>query len=276
MTKEIKKNWCIHAPSLLEYESLTLANWFFAKYKLKITEDYAGFINGIPASSNLMYSQVPCIDFKQFYKNTISNQDDYEKIHNSLFCYREELVKLEEKLTTIINDKFNVLSFVKQNENIEERLTKLIEEKFGNTKQPQELPQEKKPIWETHPDWESCKTYRNRWYVDNIDQVDTLNLPLGIAKPFSEAHAKRQVAEIKLMEIAEKWNDGTNVLNSGVMNLSQCTVNFKYLGRGELFVTQISTTETFLFPIRFKTIELAQKSIELHKELWMNYFCISE
>ena len=132
-------------------------------------------------------------------------------------------------------------------------------------------PEEKKPIWETHPDWERCKKVRDRFKISK----DTITVNVlgncGRLLPFSEAHAKRQVAEIKLMEIAEKWNEGVGQQG-----------HYKWIAKldddNKLYTDWVHSENTMrgYYPIGFNSKELADKSLELHKELWMDYFMISE
>lgn len=128
------------------------------------------------------------------------------------------------------------------------------------------IPEEHKPIWETHPDWESCKKVRDRFKISKDTTTVHVLGNCGRLLPFSEAHAKRQVAEIKLMEIAEKWNEGVNSIGY-VYNVSRIFANL------EVITVVYELQEKHL--IYFKSKELAQKSIELHKDLWLDYFMIS-
>lgn len=129
-------------------------------------------------------------------------------------------------------------------------------------------PEEKKPIWETHPDWESCRTERQRfWHTLSGGLVSDKGIALVST---SEVHAKRQVAEIKLMEISEPWNK--SVERKG----TEMWVPIKKNGELIASLFHQDFIGASLIPFFFHSYELCIKSIELHPDLWNDYYMINK
>jgi len=122
----------------------------------------------------------------------------------------------------------------------------------------------KKP-WEIYPDFQSTVKEGKESFAFTL-QGAVNQLPQTKEYPFttSEAIAKRQLAEIQLMAIAEAWNDRVFGSEYWMVRVIERDNRLKSSG----------TTKPFKHLIIFNSEELAEKSIELHKELWNNYYCI--
>jgi len=121
----------------------------------------------------------------------------------------------------------------------------------------------KKP-WEIYPDFKSTvKPDKEGWAYSLNGAIEKRKQLVCYPYVTSEVIAKRQLAEIQLMAIAEAWNDITLINGTHSITMDQYT---------ELNVTRILGVMTG--DIYFVSKELAEKSLELHKELWNDYYCI--
>lgn len=134
-------------------------------------------------------------------------------------------------------------------------------------------PEPKKEVWELYPDYRSCLKEGLTFYCydyfygsvkdfvierENLDKIYCTSLKL----------AKRQLAELQLAKIADKWGEGVEAgeyiwkpicNNGGKLSIDMMPKNSFYFNT---------------MPFYFKTKKQLEKSIELHQQLWKDWFMI--
>jgi hypothetical protein len=130
----------------------------------------------------------------------------------------------------------------------------------------------KKEPWELYPDYESCLTKGNTLFYYTVSgHIDAYN-----ADEFYYSYschnkklAKRQLAELQLAKIADKWGEGIEYSQNGIA----WSVNY-YNNKLACYFVDIDIVHFSNPLIRFKTEEQCKKSIELHHQLWKDWFMI--
>lgn len=161
-------------------------------------------------------------------------------------------------------------------EALEKRLKEflLVEKGFTITGKPEPqtpLFEPKKEVWELYPDYKSCVDYGDFFYYHKldgqleIDNIDKCNLFATHTKKL----AKRQLAELQLAKIADKWGDGIEIENDNIyFPVLLKTIDF------ETYIFDKGDATCIILPFYFKTRKQCQKSIELHSQLWKDWFMV--
>jgi hypothetical protein len=128
----------------------------------------------------------------------------------------------------------------------------------------------KKEVWELYPDYRSCiedakKGYCVYTYGEIVD-TEYRNYTSHICH--TKSLAKRQLAELQLAKIADKWGEGIeyeDYIYFPVISLNGNIISNAIRNDGII---------EKLLPFHFKTEEQCKKSIELHPQLWKDWFMI--
>lgn len=128
-----------------------------------------------------------------------------------------------------------------------------------------------KEVWELYPDYRSCvNDDDNFYYYTSIGGINAFKAYYG-NRPFScftEKLAKRQLAELQLAKIADKWGEGIKA--EDIIYFPVCSL------KNNIRVYQCYNFDNFYMslPFYFKTLEQCKKSIELHQQLWKDWFMV--
>lgn len=144
-----------------------------------------------------------------------------------------------------------------------ENLKKEILEAINKTKS-----EPKKEVWELYPDYKSCVKDEDSYYTSLSGQILSLSYNSGTYIATSEKLAKRQLAELQLYAIAEKWGEGIEIEDYCYRVITN--------NGGRMMVDKLPITSYYFnsLSFHFKNEQQASKSIELHHQLWKDYFMI--
>ena len=126
----------------------------------------------------------------------------------------------------------------------------------------------KMEVWEQYPDYKSCVKGIEKGYIVDINGgFESIDVEPGEFAYFSKKLAKRQLAELQLFAIAEKWGEGIND-ERFYMALTK--------GGGKIMVDSLPKSSFYFNSLSFyfRTKQQLEKSLELHKQLWKDYFMI--
>jgi hypothetical protein len=135
-------------------------------------------------------------------------------------------------------------------------------------------PEPQKEPWQLYPDYRSCIKEGLTFYCydyfyggikhfvierENLDKIYCTSLKL----------AKRQLAELQLAKIADKWGEEIKLEYGDYIwfpiYIDGEIVSYPWFHSNEAY---------FNNPFHFKTEEQCKKSIELHQQLWKDWFMI--
>lgn len=127
----------------------------------------------------------------------------------------------------------------------------------------------KKEPWELYPDYRSCVDREDRGFVCYTDSsMHEFEYDFHQYICHTEKLAKRQLAELQLAKIADKWGEG---IYEG-LKLYAPALDTKNRLFCDEFDKDYMLSEYII--IYFKTPEQCKKSIELHQQLWKDWFMI--
>ena len=170
--------------------------------------------------------------------------------------------------TDLQNLLFNVRH---HNISVEDATKNLLTDFFKTNGYLEPAVEPKKEVWEIYPDYKSCIKNRKKAYYPTFEGYIYVSNTENASKSYlcsSEKLAKRQLAELQLFAIAEKWGEGIE----GKMQLFAPVVDIKNKLICDVFDKDFMLAE--YVKIYFKTEEQCKKSIELHERLWKDYFMI--
>ena len=137
----------------------------------------------------------------------------------------------------------------------------------------------KKEIWEKYPTWESLKV-RKGYFIKGNSSIDQCINDQSLESNYylntvpSEKHAKSILAFCQLSQITAQWNGPDFNPKNPKVDKYQPYIHFNNPAWVVYSCDSWYTSSRLGFGLVFKSKELCDKSIELHNQLWKDYFMI--